>query len=597
MTRHRFDTAKRPIGRIAGHWRAGAPYCLLVGCLYLLVPAFGHQIWYDESYSVVLTSHGWSGIWDLGSSDVHPVGYYMLLNLVRLVFGEHIVAYRLLSAAAACALVVAGYVMLSKDAGPFAARLFSALACLAPPLMHMAFQIRMYSWATLTVCLCFLYAMRICIALRSQHPVRASVWMLFSVFSLASAYLHYYAVLAVAIINLIVLVTAIRRARDNGARSLRPLAMALISAVIQLAAYLPWIYSMLNQVHSVSSGYWIQFQFPQTLLQLIAYPVFGEGATVYATAIGLIAGLLVGVICALRYARLQSSRSSRCAQAAEQPVAASSGGASGGAPVQTGGTRADFHGFEGTARRFMMVCGLVVYVGVLLLACVASLIIRQSIIVNRYMVVALGPLLVSTALGAAITWHRRMRMRPALVALCAGLAVFSFANMCENAWINYSSSNDAPMDYIAQVLRETSRSDQATGDQPEHHGITVVSDSPYALGVLAAQASRTQSASLRYADWTKDAWWDQRALPAYLDRVRLCADWNAALDHAGRRLMVIHSVHHSTGESDSDVMHDAEDSLNGIAQGMPRGWRMRDRRVFIRPYDNMAWIVWLYETS
>lgn len=90
---------------------------LAVGCAYLLIPAFGHAIWYDESYSVALTSHGWGGIWNLGSLDVHPIGYYMLLNLVRLVFGEHVVAYRLMSAAASCALVVAGYAMMRRGWG------------------------------------------------------------------------------------------------------------------------------------------------------------------------------------------------------------------------------------------------------------------------------------------------------------------------------------------------------------------------------------------------------------------------------------------------------------------------------------------------
>lgn len=94
---------------------------------------------------MALTSHGWSGIWNLGSLDVHPIGYYMLLNLVRLVFGEHVVAYRLMSAAASCALVVAGYAMMRRDWGARAARLFAALACFAPPFMRMAFQIRMYS--------------------------------------------------------------------------------------------------------------------------------------------------------------------------------------------------------------------------------------------------------------------------------------------------------------------------------------------------------------------------------------------------------------------------------------------------------------------
>lgn len=160
---------------------------------------------------MALTSHGWSGIWNLGSLDVHPIGYYMLLNLVRLVFGEHVVAYRLMSAAASCALVVAGYAMMRRGWGARAARLFAALACFAPPFMRMAFQIRMYSWAVLAVTMCFLFAMRICIKARGSGPVRVTEWIGFALFSLAGAYRHYYAVLVVTIINAIVLAASGRR--------------------------------------------------------------------------------------------------------------------------------------------------------------------------------------------------------------------------------------------------------------------------------------------------------------------------------------------------------------------------------------------------
>ena len=179
---------------------------LAVGCAYLLIPAFGHAIWYDESYSVALTSHGWSGIWNLGSLDVHPIGYYMLLNLVRLVFGEHVVAYRL--PLCVCA-------MMRRDWGARAARLFAALACFAPPFMRMAFQIRMYSWAVLAVTMCFLFAMRICIKARGSGPVRVTEWIGFALFSLAGAYRHYYAVLVVTIINAIVLAVVCARAVDR----------------------------------------------------------------------------------------------------------------------------------------------------------------------------------------------------------------------------------------------------------------------------------------------------------------------------------------------------------------------------------------------
>lgn len=98
-----------------------------------------------------------------------------------------------------------------RDWGARAARLFAALACLAPPFMRMAFQIRMYSWAVLAVAMCFLFAMRICIKARGSGPVRVTEWIGFALFSLAGAYLHYYAVLVVTIINAIVLAASGRR--------------------------------------------------------------------------------------------------------------------------------------------------------------------------------------------------------------------------------------------------------------------------------------------------------------------------------------------------------------------------------------------------
>lgn len=101
------------------------------------------------------------------------------------------------------------------DWGARAARLFAALACFALPFMRMAFQIRMYSWAVLAVAMCFLFAMRICIKARGSGPVRVNEWIGFALFSLAGAYLHYYAVLVVTIINAIVLAVVCARAVDR----------------------------------------------------------------------------------------------------------------------------------------------------------------------------------------------------------------------------------------------------------------------------------------------------------------------------------------------------------------------------------------------
>ena len=104
-----------------------------------------------------------------------------------------------------------------RDWGARAARLFAALACFAPPFMRMAFQIRMYSWAVLAVAMCFLFAMRICIKARGSGPVRVNEWIGFALFSLAGAYLHYYAVLVGTISNALGLPGVVARPVERGA--------------------------------------------------------------------------------------------------------------------------------------------------------------------------------------------------------------------------------------------------------------------------------------------------------------------------------------------------------------------------------------------
>lgn len=68
---------------------------------------------------------------------------------------------------------------------------------------------------------------------------------------------------------------------------------------------------MLSQVRSVSSGYWIHFEFPMTLIRLIDYPLMGEGArNIYDPANDMPADYIVkasaGTCTAMRHRLRQS---------------------------------------------------------------------------------------------------------------------------------------------------------------------------------------------------------------------------------------------------------------------------------------------------
>ena len=70
---------------------------IIIGIIFILLPAFHTNIWYDESYTVAMVRHSFSEIWQIGSNDVHPVLYYFMLKFINLLFGTNILLYRLFS--------------------------------------------------------------------------------------------------------------------------------------------------------------------------------------------------------------------------------------------------------------------------------------------------------------------------------------------------------------------------------------------------------------------------------------------------------------------------------------------------------------------
>ena len=55
---------------------------IILGTIFISLGAFHTNIWFDESYSVAISNHSFSEIWNIGGNDVHPVFYYMLSLMV-----------------------------------------------------------------------------------------------------------------------------------------------------------------------------------------------------------------------------------------------------------------------------------------------------------------------------------------------------------------------------------------------------------------------------------------------------------------------------------------------------------------------------------
>jgi len=90
---------------------------IIVGIIFILIPAFHTSLWFDESYSVAIAKHGFADIWTITGNDVHPPVYYWMLHIIYLIFGNNILAFRLFSVIAVIIVGILGYTHIRKDFG------------------------------------------------------------------------------------------------------------------------------------------------------------------------------------------------------------------------------------------------------------------------------------------------------------------------------------------------------------------------------------------------------------------------------------------------------------------------------------------------
>lgn len=231
---------------------------IILGSIFILFSSFHESLWFDESYSVGIASHSFSEIWSIGSHDVHPILYYFMLRIVGFFTGNSILAYRLFSAVPLIILGILGYTHLRKEFGEKTGFIFSFLILFMPVTLVYAGEIRMYTWAMLFVFGAALYGYRI-----YKSGISNKNWIIFSIFSLASAYTHYYSLVAVAIINIALFIYFLvnnikqRNYEVKYIKYSKNLKRSIISAIIQIILYIPWLIVLIGQFMGVSGGFWI----------------------------------------------------------------------------------------------------------------------------------------------------------------------------------------------------------------------------------------------------------------------------------------------------------------------------------------------------
>lgn len=223
------------------------------------------NIWFDECYSLAAVSHDIQDLTSVLIDDVHPFLYYFMLKAVSLVCGGSVVAMRLFSAFGMWLLCLAGYTHIRRYVSPRMGLFFSLFCALSPAGVKYATEIRMYSFGALFVFFSAFYAY---LAVKGGMKSKKDC-ILFVAFSVCAAYMHYYGLVTVCVINAFFIIGAI-------VKKVKALPVAAC-ALAELLLYVPGFIVFLTQSTRVAAGdYWITVEYPDVLFQTMAYAYTGS---------------------------------------------------------------------------------------------------------------------------------------------------------------------------------------------------------------------------------------------------------------------------------------------------------------------------------
>ena len=366
---------------------------IVLGSIFILLGAFHTNLWFDEAYSVGLANQGFREIWQITGTDVHPPLYYFMLRALMMFSGGSILALRLFSAVPLMAVAILGYTHIRKDFGEKTGILFSFLVLFLPSMATYAGEIRMYSWAMLFVTLTAIYAMRI------KEKSSLKNWLIFSIFSIASAYTHYYGLMVIGIINVLLFIDILKNKKDT-------LKQFLLFGFMQFFLYLPWLLYFVSQLREVSEGFWIGVSFPGTLIEVVNSMYIGEfyGRAAEYIIFGLVIALYIYIASLVK--KNKGEEKSRIA-------------------LQS----------------------LALYAIIILAAAVISLVMWTSILYYRYLLVMGGLLILFLAY-----FMGKEKKTWVTVSICTLILALSIVSNIQGMKRNYSEENQEQLKYLRENL-------------------------------------------------------------------------------------------------------------------------------------------------
>lgn len=235
---------EKRIGEILGQVAVYALAFFVVGINLSLI--FDSVAWGDEAFSINTAHNSFSGILEiLYYCDNHPPLYYFWLKIFGDLFGHTFAMYHLASLVPFIISIVLAATLFRKRLGNIPVAFLIVILGLGYFCIEYNLEIRMYSLAFLGVLMTFYCAYRVI----SEGKWTAYTGMV--LWALVAAYSHYYGLVAVGI--LMFMTTMAVWIKNRGKSWIK----GVVSIVVFLACYAPWLYFFFIGLKNVSRSWWM----------------------------------------------------------------------------------------------------------------------------------------------------------------------------------------------------------------------------------------------------------------------------------------------------------------------------------------------------
>lgn len=205
---------------------------------------FDNNFWGDEAYTIKLAVVDVPTMLRLTAADVHPPLYYLIVQVLYKVLGNHGYVFHLSALIPYGVILFLALTRIKERFGLQTSVIFITFASVLPKAVNYNIEARMYTWGGLFIVLSFLELYEILVENKGKN------YICFTLASLAAAYTHYYCLISVAFFYIVLIVIAFVKRKSY-------MKKVIVSCVVTVIAYLPWLFVLLESFNRVSGNYWM----------------------------------------------------------------------------------------------------------------------------------------------------------------------------------------------------------------------------------------------------------------------------------------------------------------------------------------------------